>query len=743
MTGSRRYLLYKDYQSGLCNEIMSVELAVGLAHLTGRTLVYYGSAGEERQLIPAPNQQYVSPPARRDIVDQERHPTILDLLKDVPVPSMSYPEFRSETEGRAPATVDSGVRLVNAVFVADPAAVRAPALDAFAEGRTIFADCDEEVLHIKETNLGYYSRLFFEPDPSVYAALAGVVAKKPYRDLAATVCGALGAFNGIHVRLNDFRKFLPFRGGDYPREILKNLSANLPADRLLVISTDETDNKEFFEPITRHFRRHVFVDEFIVGEFADAFRALPFSDEVAVALLSNLVLQQSHEFLGTPGSTFSGVIQREVAKVWAARDRHSLPHAFKFIYRGGATVDVPFADGLYLETKPGPYSWNRLDWSMEPETKSWYREWPEAIPASRPAAREATAPVARADAKPVRAAGWSTSSYGRWSVTPPDLPRLARAESPSVAFDRAAIQRLLQSVGTELLFGGDAEAAVARLESWGAPEAEARRIIDTAVSDPLIVNGREMAAMLRRRDWLLESLEKLQQLSARAKTIERRTELSGGEFLEFYYARNRPVVIQGEMAGWPALSKWTLPFLREAAGLLPQGGGVVAAADETAVEIAMGADAFSPLTGDLGSLEKFLERGAAAREGAVRIAQPGSFAPLRADPRNALLAQIAGRTRLKLVAAADSAKVYGRDGITSEIGDLEAPERALSRFPLLANVRIHDIVLEPGEILFLPMAWWRQMRALEFGVLARYVNFRWPNDMYHAFPAAPNEGRPA
>lgn len=330
--------------------------------------------------------------------------------------------------------------------------------------------------------------------------------------------------------------------------------------------------------------------------------------------------------------------------------------------------------------------------------------------------------------------GQSISSYGRWTVQPPVLPRFAREESPSQAFDRATIQRLLQGIGTELLFGADPEAAVARLESWGAPPSEARRIIDNAVSDPLIVNGREMALMLRRRDWLLGSLEKLAQLSPRAKTVERRADLSGGEFLEFYYARNRPVVIQGEMTGWRALSKWTLPFLREAAGLPPGSDAFVAAMDETAAELAMDATAFAPLAGDLGALDKFLERGTPPREGTIRILQEGAFLSLHSDLRNVFLGQITGRTRLKLVAAADAAKVYARDGVTSEIGDLEVAGSALAKFPLLADARIYDVLLDPGDILFVPLAWWFQARALEFAVLARYVNFRWPNDHAGVFP---------
>lgn len=32
------------------------------------------------------------------------------------------------------------------------------------------------------------------------------------------------------------------------------------------------------------------------------------------------------------------------------------------------------------------------------------------------------------------------------------------------------------------------------------------------------------------------------------------------------------------------------------------------------------------------------------------------------------------------------------------------------------------------------MAWWVQLRAAGFGVMASFVNFRWPNDMDLRFP---------
>ena len=109
------------------------------------------------------------------------------------------------------------------------------------------------------------------------------------------------------------------------------------------------------------------------------FRNLPFRDEVTLALLCNLVLQRSADFLGTPGSAVTGIIQRRIGQANATDPSYDQSRAFKFTTSGSATPDVPFKDGAYLESRSGRYSWNRLDWPIDPEMKSWYREWPEAV----------------------------------------------------------------------------------------------------------------------------------------------------------------------------------------------------------------------------------------------------------------------------------------------------------------------------------------------------------------------------
>lgn len=70
----------------------------------------------------------------------------------------------------------------------------------------------------------------------------------------------------------------------------------------------------------------------------------------------------------------------------------------------------------------------------------------------------------------------------------------------------------------------------------------------------------------------------------------------------------------------------------------------------------------------------------------------------------------------------------------SDITDLDDPALDLARYPRLAGLRIYDVTLEPGEIIFMPIGWWHQVKALSFSVTVTFTNFLWPNDAYRTYP---------
>ena len=120
--------------------------------------------------------------------------------------------------------------------------------------------------------------------------------------------------------------------------------------------------------------------------------------------------------------------------------------------------------------------------------------------------------------------------------------------------------------------------------------------------------------------------------------------------------------------------------------------------------------------------------------GMIWIGPAGTVTSLHHDLTNNFIAQFVGRKRIKLLPASEVGKVYNNRHVFSEIADLDDPGLDLARYPRLAAARAYEGVLEPGEILFMPIAWWHQVTSLDFSVTITYTNFLWPNDAYETYP---------
>ena len=118
----------------------------------------------------------------------------------------------------------------------------------------------------------------------------------------------------------------------------------------------------------------------------------------------------------------------------------------------------------------------------------------------------------------------------------------------------------------------------------------------------------------------------------------------------------------------------------------------------------------------------------------IWIGPGGTFTPLHHDLTNNLLAQIVGRKRVIMAAPNETPKLYNDLHVFSEVANLADPGLDLDEFPRLSQVRTLDLILEPGEMLFLPIGWWHQVEALDFSVSMTYTNFVWRNDSYLDHP---------
>lgn len=261
--------------------------------------------------------------------------------------------------------------------------------------------------------------------------------------------------------------------------------------------------------------------------------------------------------------------------------------------------------------------------------------------------------------------------------------------------------------------------------------------------------------------WIMRSRQRLEALSNKAR-IERRIGLSGQDFLDDYYAANRPVVLSGEMDGWPALETWTSDYLASMVGdrevevqagresdidferrktkhtvRIPFSDFIARTAAParsndiylTAYNSEANHEALAPLQADVGFIDKLLTR----EPGMMWIGPAGAFTPLHHDLTNNLFLQIVGRKRVFMVSPLDTPRLYNDRHVFSEVRDLTAPG-VLEAFPLLDGVRVHMVDLTPGDILFIPVGWWHQVLALDFSVSITHTNFRWPNDVHDDHP---------
>ncbi|CAM8671583.1 cupin-like domain-containing protein [Sphingobium sp.] len=266
---------------------------------------------------------------------------------------------------------------------------------------------------------------------------------------------------------------------------------------------------------------------------------------------------------------------------------------------------------------------------------------------------------------------------------------------------------------------------------------------------------------LKRRDWLLSVQERQRALSPYASGLLTAENLSGEDFLHSFYAPGRPVLIKGAMADWPALERWTPDYLAETIGdaQIEYQGGRSGAQDYelkkdrhrkrapfrqfialaraggndaylTASNSAANAPALAPLAADLGHLDAYLTRA----PGMVWIGGEGTFTPLHFDLTNNLLAQVTGTKRVILIPPSQTQRLAHTSHVFSDVRDITDPAR-LALYPQAQDVLRYEVLLTPGDLLFVPIGWWHQVRSESFATMLTYTGFHWDNGGHESYPA--------
>jgi hypothetical protein len=269
------------------------------------------------------------------------------------------------------------------------------------------------------------------------------------------------------------------------------------------------------------------------------------------------------------------------------------------------------------------------------------------------------------------------------------------------------------------------------------------------------------SSQLRRRDWILRVMERQRQLTSSSRQVERVRNISSETFLQRYYSPMRPVVIEGELSAWPALTRWDTDYLKQKVGgaLIEYQGGRTGGPDFelykdnykkqvpfdtyldliasgsgndayiTAYNSGRNSDAFAVLQEDTLPLDRFL-RGAA---GMMWLGPAGTFTPLHYDLTNNLIVQVRGSKRIILLPPSETGLLYNERHVFSEVHDV-TDESRFHDYPLAAQAQKIEIDLEAGDILYVPVGWWHQVTATDFSITFTYTDFLWDNEAYRSFP---------
>ena len=220
-------------------------------------------------------------------------------------------------------------------------------------------------------------------------------------------------------------------------------------------------------------------------------------------------------------------------------------------------------------------------------------------------------------------------------------------------------------------------------------------------------------------------------IAGSASSLIERVVLSPEQFRRDYLARHRPVVLAGLGARW--VEKWSLERIKQRFGDRPIEAdteafygddrrkhtlpfadlidSVLAGSRTYRLQLIDFFQRFPELQAELDAdlyYEPYLRRKLFAN--GLWIAPAGNLSDFHHDFRlDNFNVQIDGRKRFLLVAPDQYPFLYPWRFGLSPI-DPFAPD--LQRFPAFARATVHEAVLEPGDVIYIPQYWWHRVWAL-------------------------------
>jgi hypothetical protein len=307
-----------------------------------------------------------------------------------------------------------------------------------------------------------------------------------------------------------------------------------------------------------------------------------------------------------------------------------------------------------------------------------------------------------------------------------------------------------------------ADSMAATMTGAGIDAAEARAAIQSMETDPGYQAALKMRQLRDKLASVLGNLQKLWESDPLYTHVEKRSRVSYDEFVTRYVRGCRPVVLTDIAHDWPARRRWSPQDLKERFGHLKveiqaergtdqqyevnklKHKREVRLGDFVDRVLAMGVSndeyltannellrrpEFAPLLADIGSLPPYCDRSKLAERASFWFGPAGTVTPLHHDTLMLFHTQIVGRKRWRFVSPLETPRLYNHFHVYSAV-NLDQPD--LARHPDFAQVKVLDVVVEPGETMFLPLAWWHQVSSLDVSLSFSFSNLGLPNQFEYA-----------
>jgi Family of unknown function (DUF6065)/Cupin-like domain len=338
-----------------------------------------------------------------------------------------------------------------------------------------------------------------------------------------------------------------------------------------------------------------------------------------------------------------------------------------------------------------------------------------------------------------------------------DEPVMSRpAAGATSGASRAVDDEWRRWIAENLLLALPPESILDAMVKSGFDPQDSTREINKAIESPYLKGAELLHNRLKKRDWLVTVYRKSNRLHPSSAGLERRHKLSRDEFLREYYSTNRPVIITGMMDDWPAMQKWNLDYFAADFGdrdVEVQMGRTAGANYETerekfARKIKFGdfvervraagrtndfyltannnsanRQALAGLWDDVIQIPEYLTSNPPG--GFFWMGPPGTITPFHHDLTNNFMAQVIGRKRLKIAPSWDMPLMQNHLHCFSRVDGGVTPPAPR---PPLDEPQILEFILNPGEILFLPIGCLHYVEGVDISVTMSFTNFIFDND---------------